>query len=202
MRWALLVLAPVLAACVGAPSSPPRTYDFGLAAPAIRIDQPLPGSLAVADVTAPAWLSGDGIIYRLAYDNAARPEIYSQSRWVAPPTELLTQRLRQRLASVAAGGVVQRGASVAADYLLRVELEEFSQVFDARDESRAVVKARASLIDSRSGALLAQDQFTALRPARPDAAGAAQALREASDAMLSKITQWLVVQGEPILERR
>ncbi len=197
MRWARVLFAPLLTACVGAPSSPPpTTYDFGLGVPALTVDRPLPGSLAIADVTAPDWLTGDGIIYRLAYDNAARPAIYSQSRWVAPPTELFTQRLRQRLANIAAGGVTHGSSNIATDYLLRLELEEFSQVFDARDQSRAIVKARASLFDSQPGSLLTQEEFTAQRPAGPDAAGAAHALREASDAVLDQIAQWLLGQSE------
>jgi cholesterol transport system auxiliary component len=174
----------------------PTTYDFGLSAPAIAVAKPLPGTLAIAAVSAPAWLASDGIIYRLAYDNAARPEIYSQSRWVAPPTELFGQRLHQRLADVAAGGLTDGASRVDADYLLRVELEEFSQVFDARDRSRALVRARASLIDQQQDALVAQNQFSAERPAAPDAAGAAQGLREASDVMLNQLTTWLLVQVE------
>ncbi len=202
MRW-LLLFAPVLTACVGAPPAPmPTTYDFGLGAPAIAVDRPLPGTLAIATVTAPAWLASDGIIYRLAYDNAARPEIYSQSRWVAPPTELVSQRLNQRLAHVAAGGLTDGVSSVAADYLLRVELEEFSQVFDARDRSRAVVRARASLIDQQQGTLVAQEEFSADHAAGPDAAGAAHGLREASDVVLNHLTTWLLGQVEVAARRR
>ncbi len=199
MRW-MLLFAPVLTACVGAPPAPmPTTYDFGLSAPAIAVDQPLPGTLAIATITAPAWLASDGIIYRLAYDNAARPQVYAQSRWVAPPSELLGQRLQQRLANVAAGGLTDGASSVTADYLLRVELEEFSQVFDARNRSRAVVRARASLIDQQQGTLVAQQEFNAEHPAPPDAAGAAHSLRGASDAVLSKIVGWLMAVGSPAL---
>lgn len=197
MRSLLFLLAPLLTACVGAPPSPPpTTYDFGLSATALTVDKPLLGSLAIAEVTAPDWLAGDGIIYRLAYENAARPEIYSQSRWAAPPTELLTQRLRQRLANIAAAGVTQGGSDVATNYLLRVELEEFSQVFDAPNQSRAMVKARASLIGTQQGSLLAQEEFAAHRPARPDAAGAAHALRETADAVLEQVAHWLLSQSE------
>jgi cholesterol transport system auxiliary component len=203
MRWAILLLAPVLTACIGAaPVPPPTTYDFGLGAPPVAMRQPLAGTLGIANVTAPDWLAGDGIIYRLVYDDPARPEIYSQSRWAAPPAKLLTTRLKQRLANLAAGGVTEGGSNVAADYLLRLELEEFSQVFDTRDQSRAVVRARASLIDPQQGTLLAQEEFTAERPAAPAAPGAARGLREASDVVLDQVAHWLVGQAEAAAQRR
>ncbi|TNY02760.1 ABC transporter, partial [Escherichia coli] len=50
------------------------------------------------DVTAPPWLSEEGIAYRLAYQQAQRQQHYRDSIWAAPPPALLTQRLRERLA--------------------------------------------------------------------------------------------------------
>lgn len=190
MRVSVWLLVPWLAACA-APVRNSTTYDFGLSAQPVAVSDPLPASLAIAEVQAPAWLASDGIVYRLAYENAARPHVYSQNRWVAPPPALLTQRLQETLANVAAGGVTPAAAGVTPDYLLRVELEEFSQVFDARDASRATVRVRASLIDPRRGELLGQRDFHAERPAAPDAAGAARSLREASDAVLHDIAGWL-----------
>lgn len=199
MRWPAVLVAPLLAACVAAAPAPPPpfTYDFGLSAPPMAVAAPLPGALAIAAVTAPAWLAGDGIIYRLAYDDAARPQIYSQSRWSVAPAELLRERLKQRLAGVVAGGLIDDASPVAADYRLQLELEEFSQVFAARDRARAVVRIRASLIDPRQGSLLAQQAFSAERPAAPDAAGAARGLREASDHVLDRLAAWLLGQLGP-----
>lgn len=200
MRRVLLLLA--LCACVSpGPTTPPPThYDFGLAGPPLPVAAPFPGSLAVADVGAPEWISGEGIIYRLAYQNAARPAAYSRSRWVAPPAALLSQRLRQRLANVAAGGVMQQASGVPHEYVLHVELEEFSQVFDAPQQSRAVVRVRASLIETK-GALLAQETFSAERPARPDAVGAAMSLREATDAVIEALAAWLLREVDAARER-
>jgi cholesterol transport system auxiliary component len=192
-RALLLLLAPILAACTLArPAANPTAFDFGLSPKPVAIDERLPGALAVAPVHAPTPLAGTGIVYRLAYENAARPEIYSQSRWAAPPAELLTQRLQQRLESITEGGVTGGSDNVAADYLLQVDLEEFSQVFDAPNKSRAVVQVRASLIDPKKNALVAQDNFRAERPAASDAAGAARGLREATDKVLDRLAQWLV----------
>lgn len=189
LMWACLLVS---ACAAGRPAPPQTTYDFGLSAAPIAVHPRLPGSLAIATVRASDALGGTGIIYRLAYENAARPEIYSQSRWAAPPAELLTLRLQQKLAAIAADGVIPARDGVQADKLLRVELEEFTQVFDTPDGSRAVVQMRASLIDPKTNDLVAQADFRAQRPADPDAAGAAHGLREASDAVFDQLAQWVL----------
>lgn len=188
----VLVFLLVSACAAGRPAPPQTTYDFGLSATPVAAHPRLSGSLAIAAVSAPAALSGTGIIYRLAYENAARPEIYSQSRWAAPPAALLTQRLQQKLAGIAAGGVIQASDGVQADKLLRVELEQFSQVFGAPDKSRALVQMRASLIDAKTSDLIAQADFHAQRRADPNAAGAAHGLRGASDAVFDEMAQWVL----------
>jgi hypothetical protein len=48
----------------------------------------------IYDVSAPAWLDSPSITYRLAYLDAARPQAYADSRWVASPAELIAVRLR------------------------------------------------------------------------------------------------------------
>src|SRR5690349_19515086 len=124
-RCAAALALGALAACSLAPQrDPAASYDLG--PPAAReARQVIPAVLLVPDVSAPAWLDGNGIVYRLAYDNSARPQAYAGSRWVSPPAALLTQRLRGRLAG-AAGGVLTVGDGARADYALRVELEDFS----------------------------------------------------------------------------
>lgn len=195
-RWASLVIAFALSACA-APSAPrPALYDFGLSAPPVRVSQPLAGSLAIDDVRAPPWLASEGMIYRLAYENAARPQPYSQSRWAAPPAALFGERLQQRFGHLAAAGVAPAAAGVSADYVLRVELDEFSQVFEAPERSRAHVGVRVSVLDPANAELLAQRDFRAIRPAAPNAAGAARSLREASDAVLDEIAAWLLAHPQ------
>lgn len=192
MKLLALVFAVVLSGCaVGRPAPTATTYDFGLNAQPVTVAPPLQGALAIDPVRAADVIAGTGIVYRLAYDNAARPEIYSQSRWAATPAELLTQRLQQKLAHVARGGVVQGTSAVQAGTLLRVELEQFSQVFDAPQRARALVQVRASVIDTQRGSLVAQQDFRAERPTAPNAEGAVQGLREASDAVLDDIAHWL-----------
>lgn len=145
--------------------------------------------LLLPGVNAPGWLDSSGIIYRLNYQDAARPQAYARSRWAASPAQLLTQRIRSRFAA-AAVGVVTGSEGARADYALRVELEDFSQSFDAPDQSRVAVRARATLVDLASHALHAQRAFALERPATPDAAGAVGALGEASDALIEELLGW------------
>jgi cholesterol transport system auxiliary component len=190
-RIATFALILAGAGCSLAPTSGPVTanYDFGLppqarAAPALR------QALLVYDVSAPSWLDSPLIHYRLSYQDATRPQAYADSRWVTSPAELFTNRLRAQLAT-SGGGIIQPGDDARAKYALRVDLEEFIQVFDAPGKSRAVVRFRASVIGNRS--LIAQRSFTVERPARtPDAEGGVRALIGASDEAVDQLIVWTV----------
>lgn len=170
-------------------SSPEVTqYDFG-PAPARNSAHSLRQSLLVYDVSAPAWLDSPFIYYRLAYQDAARPQAYADSRWVGSPAELISSRVRGRLAASGKGGIVHPADGTRASYALRVELDEFAQVFDAPGQSRAVVRLRASVLGKN--ALVAQKSFIVERPAStPDAEGGVRALIGASDEAVDQLVAW------------
>src|SRR6266540_5728439 len=135
-RFVAFALGLACAGCSFAPAPVPAVanYDFG----PVPDGHPAQGprrALLVHDVGAPAWLDSPLIHYRLAYQDAARPQVYAESRWVMSPASLFTNRLRGQLA--ASGGIVQPGDGARAGYALRVELDEFTQVFDAPGKSRA-----------------------------------------------------------------
>ena len=168
----------------------PATYDLGPARAAPSGTAAIAATLFLPEVSAPAWLSGNGIVYRLTYDNAARAHAYTQSRWTAPPSALLTQRLRSRFAA-AASGLVTGTDGVRADYMLRVELEDFSQHFDAPSSSRVAVRARATLVSLANRGLVAQREFALEQPApTPDATGGVQALGAASEELVESVLKW------------
>jgi len=183
-----------LAGCGGlssiSSSSEVIQYDFGPLPPR----KPAPGlqqPLVVYEVNAPAWLDSPFIYYRLAYQDAARPQAYADSRWVGPPAELIAARVRAQLAESGKGGIVHPADGTRASYALRVELDEFTQTFDAPGRSRAVVRLRASLLGRN--ALVAQKSFSAERPAAtPDAEGGVRALVAASDEILEQLVRWTV----------
>ncbi len=191
--WVGMVLG-ALAGCAVAPSAQITRYDFGpMGTPVVRTGIRIPGSLSVERITAPPWFDDTDIIYRLAYLDPTRRQAYSQSRWVASPEDLLTQRLRQKLDAVMERGVISDNEDVKPDYALRVDLEEFSQVFDTPQTSRAEVRLRASLLDVTRQRLIAQHDFGVQHPGlTPNAAGAVHGLLEASDATIDALTEWLV----------
>ena len=192
LRATLLLSLAVLAGCAIGPQSRDgiANYDFGLPRSDKEVNPRLQHDLVVAVVSAPAWMENAGIYYRLAYQDATRPQAYAQSRWVMPPAALLGQRLRASIARASKAGVFAPADGVRADYTLRLELEEFSQVFDAADKSRAVVLLRASLIRNRG--LVAQQSFGIERAAAtPNAEGGVRALIAASDEAGNGLIDWL-----------
>jgi cholesterol transport system auxiliary component len=113
----------------------------------------------------------------------------ARTRRVAPPRELFTAQLRQRLAATTPSGVLAPTDGVRTAVTLRVELLEFSQVFDSPERSRALVRVRAVLV--ADGRLVAQSSFTTEQPARSaDAAGGARALALAADAAIDRLISW------------
>jgi cholesterol transport system auxiliary component len=191
-RAALLLSLALLAGCAIGPQARDgmANYDFGLPRSDKETGPRLQHDLVVAAVTAPAWMDNSGIYYRLAYQDATRPQAYAQSRWVMPPATLLGQRLRASIALASKAGVFAPADGVRADYTLRLELEEFSQVFDAKDKSRAVVRLRASLIRNRGP--VTQQSFEVERAAAtPNAEGGVRALIAASDEAGNGLIDWL-----------
>jgi cholesterol transport system auxiliary component len=194
MKKALWIAAALLlAGCSAGPVTrdTPVTYDFGPQREDAAAARTVRASVLVNGVVAPAWLDTPAIVYRLNYQDAARRQLYANSRWVTAPAALLTQRLRSRIAAVSEGGVVGVADGARADYSLRVELEEFSQVFDAAERSRGVVIARASLINTAKRTLVAQKSFSFERAATSaDAEGGVRALAGASGELVDAIVAW------------
>ena len=189
-RICAAALALLLAACGGSPpAANVGVYDLGpsAAAPATKIA----AVILVPTVAAPLWLDTTAIVYRLNYQDAARTRTYAQSRWAGTPAEMVGNQLRNRLALVANGGVVGATDGARADYALRLELEDFSQAFDAADASRGVVKVRATLIDLAGRNVLAQRSFAVERPApTANADGAVRALGQGSGVLVEQVVAW------------
>jgi cholesterol transport system auxiliary component len=118
LRAALLLSLAVLAGCAIGPQAHDgiANYDFGLPRSDKEAGPRLQHDLVVAAVTAPAWMDNSGIYYRLAYQDATRPQAYAQSRWVMPPATLLGQRLRASIARASKAGVFAPADGVRADY--------------------------------------------------------------------------------------
>jgi cholesterol transport system auxiliary component len=194
MRQAVaILLVMMLAACSLGPEKKDAaaTYDLGVASAGTAGQPRIRASLLVHAVAAPGWLESNAIVYRLNYQDAARQLNYANSRWAAPAAAMLTQQLRARLAAASDGGIVNIADGARADYALRVELEEFSQVFDTAQTSRAVIVARASIVSVARRTLYAQKTFTAEKPAASaNAEGGVRALAGASSELVDGIVAW------------
>lgn len=192
LRSALaLALAASGGACVFDRARPvlPTSYDFGPPVALTRANPMIPATVRVTPVTTPAWLDDSGIAYRLLYDAPAQPRVYAMSRWAAAPAALLTERLHARMAAVAAA-VVGARFNVRADYVLRVELEDFSQHFTSPTDSRVTFQARATLLGSDGRELVAQQVFSSERSSAPDASGAVAGLTAAAEAFSEDVVKW------------
>lgn len=96
------------------------------------------------------------------------------------------------------GGAALQLDQIRQASVLRVQLEEFSQIFSTPDASTGLVRVRAMLADAGPAgeALQAQRVFIARRPAAtPDAAGGARALAEAAAQVADELAHWVQQQG-------
>ena len=194
----MFLLACLLPGCSALPSAPvrPAVYDFGPGAltPSAKTNPGLP-PVVLQEVTAPPALDSAAVLYRLAYSDAQQLRPYAQARWSMRPAQLVRQRLRESLSLKRA--VVNPGES-SVPLALRVELQEFSQIFDTTQASSGLVRLRATLIEAKGGAdrLVAQQVFVVQRPAAStDAPGGVRALMAATDEAVEEIGVWLQQQA-------
>ena len=201
--WALSALSAMtvlsLSSCA-LPDKPVRavTYDFGpgaVASAPSRAGAPALAPLVLADIESGAALDGTAVLYRLVYFNPQELRPYAQARWSMPPAQLLRQRLREHLGTSRA--VLNPGDVLAGNpspWLLRVELEEFSHLFESATTSAGLLRLRATVVQGslQGEKLLGQRTFVVSRPAQSaDVSGGVRALTAASDAAVIEIDQWL-----------
>lgn len=198
----------ILAGCSALPAAPERPvlYDFGpgLQDPAPAQPQAALPPLALATVDSAGLPEGSTAVhYRLAYADAQQLRPYQAARWSQPPIQLVRQSLQARLGQRrtiigVAGTLAGARANGQPPAVLRVELEEFSQVFASAQHSTGLVRLRATLTQpSALGEnLLAQRLFIVRQPAtRPDAQGGAQALAQAAEQVAREVADWLELVG-------
>jgi cholesterol transport system auxiliary component len=192
------------------PTAPahPAVYDFGSGStqstPTTATRPLVKAPLIVGEIEASPALDSNAMLYRLSYANPQQLRPYTQARWSMPPAQLLRQRLRARLgehhALLNAGDSLLSSTKTAPTppLNLRLELEEFSQLFDTPELSTGLLRLRATLtqISPTGQQLIAQRSFTLQRPApSPDAAGGVQALTEASEAVALEVGAWVAEVG-------
>ncbi len=174
-----LLAAALLSGCAGGPRQAAAVrFDLGAADAGAAWRLPL----AAIDVQAASWLATTAMHYRLAYAEPLRRLDYNESRWAAPPAELLAAFLKRRQANADVGGPGCR---------LQLTLDEFEQHFEDAQASRMVLEVRAVLSPVRGSDMLARRGFRIQKPtATSDARGGAAAAREAAVTLADELAAW------------
>lgn len=179
---AACALVLIFAGCgtLGTPAPRFEFFDLGLSDPVDPVLRVAPERIVVR---APSWLSGAAMQYRMDYQRPTSRQAYSESRWVAEPAEMLRLSLDRAL---------NADSAVQGECPLRVELDEFVQVFETPQSSYAQLTVRASLLTSRSNVAFARRSFAIREPApTPDAAGGVAAQRRAAGRLVEALSSWL-----------
>ena len=187
-RFAFAALAVLLGACASKGPTPAH-FDFGPLPQQVTTATSSVGPLIVADVSGPASLDTERMQYRLLYADARQSRPYAYNQWTATPLQLMTQRLKARIAQSGVKVLSTTDAATGA-MLLRTELDDFAQNFDTATASHGTISLRASVF--RAHKLVDQKTFSRSAPApSADAAGGARALADAADALSADVLAWL-----------
>ena len=188
------------------PPARPVVYDFGPGATAVQASNRMAreSTITLPEVDAPVALEGTAVLYRLAYADAQQLRPYALARWTMPAAQLLRQRLREQLGqkrTVLAPGeagppmpLTSTQPFVPPPAVVRIELEEFSQLFDTPHSSAGLVRMRATVLQTGANGARssAQNTFVVQRPAHTaDAAGGVKALAQATDEVIVQLDTWL-----------
>jgi len=177
MKRAVLGLVFVLSSCGGSSTVEPRTYDLGLEAPAAKLL-----GVRIGAVRAVSPFEANDMQYRLAYRNAAEVAAYAGSRWAATPAEMFRRQL------------LRATGDSPAKCTLDVEIQEFSQVFGAKEISDARIEMRLAL---SSGAKSLSKHLTVVESnAGADAVSGAAAVARASNRAIGDIGAWTASQPD------
>lgn len=173
--WILFFL---LAGCGGAAAPEPKTFDLGLAAPSTAFP-----AVRIASVRAVAPFESNDMQYRLAYRNAAEISVFATSRWAATPAEMFRKQLL-RAASEKSGKCG-----------LNIEIQEFTQVFSAKETSDVRIELRAWL--GVGASRVATRGWSVAEPnAGADAVSGAAAFARAADRAIGELGNWVAAQPD------
>ncbi len=192
----VMLACALLAGCSTTGGTPKNSmFDFGPALTAAAPAAPPIRAVVVTDVTGSAAFDNERMYYRLNYADALQSRAYTNSRWNATPLQLITQRLKSRIAQSGAKVLTPTDAS-AGVAILRSEIDDFTHSFDSATQSHGHLVLRASLFNQHK--LIDQKTFSRKVPATSlDAAGGARALAAATDAVAADITAWLATLPQP-----
>jgi len=152
----------------------PALHDFG---PTSGDQNQTRAHWSTVSVDAPEWLQDQRIQYRLLYANPTQVRFYAFDRWLAPPPELLAQRL-----SVVGGG---------GRYRLQIQFQQLEQVFDRPENAYVVMSFRANVSDPDADRTVGERVFRLRQATRTsNAAGAVDAFSRVIDRAITMLSDW------------
>lgn len=186
----------LLAGCASSKAPSNSTFDFGpAAAAAAPAANATFGAVVVTDATGSAALDNERMYYRLNYADPLQARTYAHSRWTASPLQMVTQRLKTRIAQSGTKVLTTTDASTGVS-ILRTEIDDFTHSFDSKAQSQGSLVLRASLFQGHK--LIDQKTFSRQTAANSaDAAGGARALAASTDAVAADIVAWLATLPQP-----
>lgn len=178
MRYSITLIflfAILLATGCSIKAKPPALHDFG-------ITRTIPDNQSIIEpditVDGPKWLIDNRIRYRLLYAAPTQVRFYALDRWIAPPTELLEQRLKSS------------GKNLT--YPLVIRLLEFEQQFDSLKQAKALLRFSAEAYSADQKNKIGTQEFRLERITKtPDAAGAVTAFSELALLSAERLQHWL-----------
>lgn len=189
LRHFVWVSCLVLAGCgVGQSGPVMNQLDLGALPTDTSAQNPAPNSrlaVAVPSGSSIGLVQTTAVVWRLGANGA--PQTYASFKWVAPPATMLRQRLIDRLSRQ--GPVLQSGFGDKTP-VLRINLQQFEQVFQSNGQSEAVVTLQVVL--TRGLTILGSDVLYERVPAQSaDAVAGAQALGIASNLVADRVATWV-----------
>lgn len=141
-------------------------------------------------VTGPQSYHSHKIIYRL---HGQHFESYAYSRWSDSSTELISDYLQNYLQNSEVFSAVLTHHSVSqADWLLEIELDDFSQHIEASGQSGVHVSMQLNLLENKSKRLIASRHFKAeIAVEEANAKSAVLSFNRASAQISRQVLNWL-----------
>ena len=181
---ALLALAGMAVGCSLRLDRPPQPALHDLGPPA-ELHAPVPARWSAVTVNAPEWLKDPRIRYRLRYADPTQVRFYARDRWVAPPPDLLAQRL----AGLGDGG---------GRYELGIELQDFEQIFDSPGRARVLLRLRATVGEPGGTRVFGEKALRLIRAApRADGIGAVEGLSRLVNEAAEQLSRWILELPPP-----
>ncbi len=175
---------PLLAAC-GSRPAPVRQLDLGQA-PIWPVGTTLPRRVDIQAVSTSELTQGTAVAYRLDDTDPYARRSYRDSRWAAPLSTLMGDRLKQLNARAA----LAAGAEQVPPVSILVELEDCVQRFSSPTQSEVTLRVGASTGRQRR-------LFEASAPAGGDAEGGARAIAQLLDRLGVEMLSWAAAISGP-----